>query len=245
MQRPAVAADEERRARDEDAQLGERAPRSARCRPPASAADAARAPRDDPARPPGLGGPDVTTMRRRGELRASAAVSSANESAGQRRNGLPALTCIDDELASTAVTPAAASTPSTRAARRPSRGISDRIAMRGRAAGCRDGASRSHWFSTEWRGRSSRGRCTRRCTSSRGRRLVARRARGAPLSHVSHALRGPPCKSMARSKRRRAAAARARSRRASRRQPRVRSTTMTSSTCGIAGDDGRGGGSTR
>ena len=94
MQRAAVAADVERGASDEGAEVGQTkllgqhdasgglCPESLAC----GLGDLATAPASD--------GPDVSRMRRPGELRASAAASSANASAGQRRKGLPALTCM-------------------------------------------------------------------------------------------------------------------------------------------------------
>ena len=86
---------------------------------------------------------------------------------------------------------------------------------------------------TECRGRRSRGRWTTRVYIQRRPWMSYPIRSPAPLAHVSHALRGPPCRSSTRSNRSR------RSRRASarssaiRRAPRVRGAMMTSSRCGL------------
>ena len=81
----------------------------------------------------------------------------------------------------------------------------------------------------------------RGCTSSLVRAHRSRRGPARRVGQVSHALRGPPCKSIAMSKRR--ARRRRPSRRSSRtrRHPRRRSDDDELGQCGISGDDGRRG----
>ena len=122
---------------------------------PAAGPAARRAPLDHALRPPR----DRTVRRSRGPSgrpvrRARPAASSANDCSGQRRNGLPALTCStmtrrvgrDAERAQPRVRSRGAAAAST--------GISTRSRSRsaGAASAASTAASRSHWFSTEWRG---------------------------------------------------------------------------------------------
>ena len=58
---------------------------------------------------------------------------------------------------------------------------------------------RSHWFTTEWRGRRARGRPTTRVYIQLRPLISYPIRRGARDNQASHALRGPPCMSMTRS----------------------------------------------
>jgi hypothetical protein len=113
VQRSAVATDEQRRLVRERSQLRQvefAAPDDALGR------DRARRSRACCATPPAAAlsdGPDVMTIRRSGASLASAAATSANAAAGQRRNGFPALTCRMISVASGG-TRAAASRARTR-----------------------------------------------------------------------------------------------------------------------------------
>ena len=178
-------------------------------------------------------GPELNTIRRRGPPRASAAAVSAKNSSGQRRNGFPALTCIITS-SSVSATPARAS----RSRIRVSASGSSAMVIRSRARSGRPpdqpgmASRRSHWFSTECLGRRSRARGAIR-VYIQPRPLMSYPIRSfAPLAQASHALRGPPCRSSVRSNRsrlnRRASAMSSRSRR----QPRRRGATITSSSSG-------------
>ena len=81
---------------------------------------------------------------------------------------------VDDDDARSAGTPSAAQPLSMPRARRIDRHL-HAIDRRIRRAGKRrvDRGSRSHWFSTECRARSSRGRCTTRVYIQRGPHIVA------------------------------------------------------------------------
>ena len=107
--------------------------RSAQSRRPRPAAlpappppTASAAPRSD--------GPEVMIMRLAGSSRASAAATRAKCSAGQRRNGLPALTCMST-IGASRVTPAASSRASTTAAAASIDGHFDRRLTVGAGAG--------------------------------------------------------------------------------------------------------------
>ena len=101
-------------------------------------------------------GPDTTITRTSAWRDTSVATMSANESCGQRRNGFPALTCTTTRR-SVSRSPAAWSRAETAAAARGSTGISTG-SVSALGGGTSIGVRRSHWFSTAWRGRSSRGR---------------------------------------------------------------------------------------
>ena len=201
-------------------------PAAAPSRPRASAAMRDAASRSD--------GPELNTSRRRGFPAASAAAVSAKNASGHRLNGLPALTCRTAS-SSSGVTPARASRSAIRASAAGSSAISTRSRVSSAAPPVHPGiaSSRSHWFTTECRGRRSRGRWTARVYIQRRPWMSYPMRSPAPLAHVSHALRGPPCRSSTRSNRsRRSRRARARSS-AIRRAPRVRGAMMTSSRCGL------------
>ena len=103
-----------------------------------------------------------TRSRRAGRSRrsASAATSATNDAAGQRRNGFPALTCTTTIGWRRGSTPSAASLPSTERPRPPTRHFG-RIAFGIRCPDAERRDSRSHWLTTECRGRSARARSTR------------------------------------------------------------------------------------
>ena len=87
---------------------------------------------------------------------ANRATSATKCSIGQRLNGLPALTCTTT-IWSPARTPARARRSSTAAVATASAGISTPSIERSGGA-MSNAVNRSHWFSTECRRRSSRGR---------------------------------------------------------------------------------------
>ena len=91
----------------------------------------------------------------------------------------------------------------------------------------------------------ARRRSTGRCTSSCGRESCSRSAARAPVTHVSHELRGPPWKSITRSKRAARSLRPSRTSSRTRRRPRVRSMTITSSRWGLSRDDRAAAPSTR
>ena len=104
-------------------------------------------------------GPDATMMRRRGSPSARAAIIEENESSGQRRNSLPALTCTTTSRSS-APMPADSSRRATRSTLAASSAISTG-SRSGVQSSIPSGASRSHWLTTEWRGNRSGDRRTR------------------------------------------------------------------------------------
>ena len=184
VQRPAVAADVERRAVEQRAQLRQRelaARRAPGARSPAPAARAGLG--DDAAGRLALrrsGRHDDAACRR--VAARGAATSAANDAIGQRRNGLPALTCMTTSAIGRGATPARASRSATAAAAAGSTGISTGMAVRRRAAAMPSGAEQIPLVLD----RVPRPQLARpgdaACTSSRGRRRRSRRARGAPLS---------------------------------------------------------------
>ena len=141
--------------------------------------------------------------RRAGPVRGAAAraTRSTNAAAGHRRNGLPALDVDDDDRWRVGSTPAAASRATTAARAAGVDRHLGRVAFGVRRRRSPSARSRSHWFTTECRGRSSRGRAARaRCTSSCGPARRSRCAAARRVAHVSSELRGPPWKSSTRSK---------------------------------------------
>ena len=98
-------------------------------------------------------GPEVMMMRRVVSSAANRAATSANDAVGQRRNGLPALTC-STTMGAVAATPAAASRCATRAAASASIGMTTGSAAASGGSMPR-GAIKSHWLSTECRGGTS------------------------------------------------------------------------------------------
>ena len=160
MQRPAVAADVERGASHEGAEVSKTKLLGQHDAPGGLCPESLACGLSDLGDRAGLGRTrrEQDAAPRRSCARALPS-SSANASAGQRRKGLPALTCITISSAAS-VTPAAASTRSTR--RRASAvSVISAGSWTGSSGGMPSGASRSDWFDTECRGRSSRGRCTR------------------------------------------------------------------------------------
>jgi hypothetical protein len=157
VQRPGVAANEQPAALDERAQLSE----------------VELAKLDDPIRlgtqlRPGRGGdairrlgPELRMIRRFGDAAASPATSLENDGSGQRRNGFPALTWATTSSCAE-VMPAASSRRAIRASASASRAIStlSRVASGPPEDHPSIASSRSHWFTTECRFRSSRGRGT-------------------------------------------------------------------------------------
>jgi hypothetical protein len=135
-------------------------------------------------------GPDVMIMRR-GPVIARQRGRHLGESAaaGQRRNGLPALTCSTTSGACGAP-PRLAQAALDATAGRGIGGISTGV-RHAAGGGCR-AAQQVPLVQTEWRGgTSARVHGTSSCRPSAVRQRVAD-ARGAPVARVSHALRGPP-----------------------------------------------------
>ena len=191
-------------------------------------------------------GPELSTIRREVPRAASVVTRSAKKASGHRRNGFPALTW-------TTITSSAAPTParSRRVRMRASALASSAISTASRSGSAssrgRPGSasSRSHWFNTECRGRRSRARGTIRVyIQARPRMSYPMRSR-APLAQVSHALRGPPCMSIATSNRSRRSRRTSERSSSSRLAPRLRATTITSSRWGLLITTGAASCSTR
>ena len=108
----------------------------------------------------------LTSARRSGTGRPAPAraATAAKRFAGQRRNGLPALTC----MTTTALRGRCRSTEARVHARADVRALGHLDADRSVRSGgsMPSAASRSHWFSTEWRGRNCAAARRPACTSS-------------------------------------------------------------------------------
>ena len=166
----------------------------------AAARRAARAPRARSARPPrDPTGPELTMIRRRSEAPASLVSSSVNAGSGQRRNGLPALTCAT-------INSCAGADPRRREPsldRRHGRGILAASPPRPRPAAvrpARPAVDRLQQIPLV-DDRVPRPQLARRDrpSSSTSTRALARRSRSAAARRspsVSQLLRGPPCRSM-------------------------------------------------
>ena len=185
-------------------------------------------------------------MRRAGvAARPARRPARRNAPAGQRRNGLPALTWITTS-GSRAVTPARASRSATAAAAARVGRHLHRRRVAGSGGAMPSAASRSHWFIDRVaRPQLARPRDARACTSSCGRRLVADAHRRAAQPGEQRRAR-PAMKidgeveALAR-----AAGGRAPGRRAARAGRGARGATITSSRCGLPATTGAAAGSTR
>ena len=200
---------------------GARRGRTRRCRARVGASGAELRPRPrrrSRARRRASDGPDVRMMRRaRVAPRQLRTISATNDSAGQRRNGLPALTCMTTSGWLGAM-PAVAQ---PRARRAPRRAGSSAISTGSRAGSRRVDAERRRAGPTDSApsgAASGRRRAATTCVyiQRAARRSCSRCASARRSPSVSQALRGPPCRSIATSKRSR------RSRRASARSSRRR-----------------------
>ncbi len=191
-------------------------------------------------------GPELSTIRRCGELAAKPDTSVANAGSGHLLNGFPALTCTTTS-SSAGATPAASSRRSTcRAASTSIRISTPSRSGEGASVGHPSiASSRSHWLTTECRRRNARGLGTARVYIHVRPGISYPIRVGARESHASQALRGPPCRSMTMSYRsRRSRPARRRSS-ASRLRPALRGATMTLSRWGFSRTTGSACGSTR